>query len=78
MRTSTKAWAVLLTGTALYEALCPLGETLSEGLDDFVDRPVGKAVIGAIGIITVAHLCNTLPEQVDPFSKLGGFKERIM
>ena len=77
MRTSTKAWGVLIAGTAAYEALCPMGETLSEGLDDFVDRPIGKLVVGAIGAITVAHLINVCPESIDPFTQAGKIKDNI-
>lgn len=77
MRTSTKAWIVLGAGVAAYEAFCPLGETLSEGIDNFVDRPIGKAIVGAIGAITVAHLCNVCPEQIDIYTKLGNLKERV-
>lgn len=78
MRHSTRAWIVLGVGTMTYEALCPMGETLSEGLDSFVDKPHGKLVVGAIGAVTVAHLINVLPERIDPFTKLGNIKERFL
>lgn len=77
MRPSTKAWGVLITGVAMYEALCPQNETLSEGLDDFVERPIGKLVVGAIGAITVAHLINVCPERIDPFTRAGNIKDTL-
>ena len=77
LRPSTKAWAALIAGTALYEALCPVGETLSEGLDDFCDKPIGKVVVGAIGAVTVAHLINVMPERIDPYHQMSLIKERL-
>jgi hypothetical protein len=71
------AWGVLIAGTGAYEALCPQNATLSETLDDFVDRPIGKLVVGTIGAITVAHLINILPHQIDPFSRAGELKDKI-
>lgn len=67
MRPSHKAWLVggaLATG---YEILCPPGETLSEGLDELMEHKYWRYAVGAVVGVTAAHLCNLLPESVDPF-----------
>jgi len=50
-----------------YEIACPDGETLSEGVDRALERPLGKVLaLGGIAI-TAAHLANLIPEKYDPF-----------
>lgn len=69
-RPSTVAWGVLAAGVAVYDTLCPQGETLSEGVDRALEHDRGK--VAALGMIalTAAHLANVLPQKVDPFHQL--------
>lgn len=64
-RPSSYAWAGLAAGVLVYDVLCPLGETLSEGADRALERRplLTVALIGT----TALHLANLLPEQIDPF-----------
>ena len=65
-RPAIVAWGVLIGGVALYDGLCPYGETLSEEADRALERPVGKYLaLGAIAI-TALHLSNIIPQQYDP------------
>lgn len=62
---ATIAWGALIAGVALYDCFCPTGETLSEGADRALERPVGKYLaLGAIGA-TALHLANAVPQQFD-------------
>ena len=71
LETREKAWLVLVAGVILYDALCPEGQTLSEGVDHFLEKhPV--ATMGAIAI-TAAHLSNLIPERYDPIHRLVEF-----
>ena len=66
MRASEKAWLGLAAGVIAYDVLCPEGETLSEGVDRALERPVYRTVtMGAIAIVG-AHLINILPTKIDP------------
>lgn len=67
-RLNAKAgWMALGIGVAAYEIACPTGETLSEGVDRALERPLGRVLaLGGIAI-TAAHLANLLPEKLDPF-----------
>lgn len=68
MRPSTKAWLALGAGVAAYDIFSPPGETLSEAVDVALESDPFKRTItlAAIGV-TALHLCNLLPERVDPF-----------
>jgi hypothetical protein len=69
MRPSGKAWIGLAAGVAAYDALCPRGETLSEGIDAALERPIGRYLaIGAVAV-TSAHLLNILPNKIDPIQR---------
>ena len=69
-RPSTIAWGTLVGGVALYDILCPAEETMSEGVDRLLERPIGRFLaLGAIAI-TATHLANVLPERIDPFHQL--------
>lgn len=62
--TAKRAWVGLGVGIALYELAAPQGELLSEGVDRAIEQypKLTVAVIGAVAL----HLCNKLPEQIDP------------
>ena len=65
--TAKRAWAAIAIGVTAYELACKDGELLSQGVDKAIDKhPV--AVPLAIGI-TAAHLCNLIPEKIDPFTQ---------
>lgn len=74
------AWGVLGVGVIGYDAFCPKGETLSEGVDRALESERGKYLaLGAIAI-TAAHLANLLPERFDPLhhaTKLKGIRDCI-
>ena len=77
MRPSERAWLGLGAGIAVYEVLCPRGETLSECVDAALEgSPLTRAVtLGAIGV-TALHLANLLPPKYDPFSHALKWKDR--
>lgn len=65
-RPSTVAWATLAGGVALYDCVCPKGETLSEAADRGLERPIGKFLVsGAIATVAL-HLANVIPQKYDP------------
>ena len=70
-RPSTLAWAGLIGGIAAWDALCPQGESLSERLDPIIEKPIGRVFVYAAIGTTALHLSNLLPEQLDPFSRVG-------
>lgn len=73
-RPSTLAWGVLAAGVAAYDIASPPGETLSERVDDWLEKPMPRVLaLGAIGV-TAAHLANFLPERYDPFHRLTTLK----
>lgn len=65
MINANKAWAALGAGVVAYELVCPVGETLSEGVDRALESHKWLT-IAAIGV-TALHLANALPPQVDPY-----------
>lgn len=68
LKPSTKAWGALVMGVIAYDLLCKEGETLSEGMDHFIEKhPVIS--LGAIAV-TAGHLSNIIPEQYDPIHRL--------
>lgn len=72
MRTSSKAWLAMGAGIVAYEVACPAGETLSEGVDRYIERhPV--ITFATIGM-TALHLANVLPPQIDLIHQLGRLK----
>ncbi len=74
MRVSDRAWLALGAGIVAYEAMCPHGETLSEGVDRYIDRhPV--TTFATIGMIAL-HLANVLPHQIDLLHQVGAIKDR--
>lgn len=74
--TAGRAWAVIGVSVLAYEALCPQGELLSEGVDKALEshRLATTALIGAVSL----HLLNVIPARFDPFQHgarlLGKFK----
>lgn len=66
---ATIAWGGLAAGVIAYDALCPDGQTLSEGVDQALKRK-RLLTIGAV-ITTSAHLLNAIPEQIDPFHQFA-------
>lgn len=60
-----KAWQVLLGSAAVYEALAPQNELLSESADRWIEKHpvIVPAVIG----YTALHIMNRLPSKIDIF-----------
>lgn len=70
------AWGAILG----YEITCPPGQTLSEGLDDYVDSENKLIKWGsriAIGY-TALHMMNLLPEKLDLYHQLSRLKEKCL
>lgn len=73
-RPSTVAWAGLAAGIAVYDVLCPPGETLSEGVDRALETRTGRVLaLGAIAVVAT-HLANVLPQRCDPLHQLTKWK----
>lgn len=73
--TAERAWAGLIGGIALYEAIAPKNHLLSEGVDRMIEKhPIAtRAVIG----YTALHLANALPKQLDLFHKFTNTSDRL-
>lgn len=72
-RSSEMAWAGLAAGVAVYEALAPEGELMTNQAHRWIEsdnRAVRAATIGTIGI-TALHLLDILPPKVDPYHWIG-------
>lgn len=68
------AWGVLAAAVVAYEIACPPNQLLSCVVDRALEHPIGKyAVPAAVGVVAL-HLCNVLPEAVDPIHHLGKLK----
>lgn len=70
------AWAGLVAGITAYEVLCNKGETLSEGMDGWVDsdnKIIRYGTYLAVGA-TALHLTNLLPKPIDPFYQATKYK----
>jgi hypothetical protein len=65
VRSSERAWVVLIIGIVGYEILAKEGELLSEQIDRWLERH--KLFTTAAITITAAHLLNWLPARLDPF-----------
>lgn len=63
----TAGWCGIVVGVALFDALSP--ETLSQAYDRYLKSHKALA-IGAVAV-TGAHLCNILPEPIDPLYQTG-------
>lgn len=63
MRSSDKAWIAMGVGVISYDALCPDGQTLSEGADAYMERHpwVTRGLAAALAL----HVCNALPMRLD-------------
>lgn len=72
---ATIAWGVLAAGVAAYEIRCPEGETLSEGVDRALENKKFKSIVVGGIAVTALHLCNVLPERLDPYHQLFKLKK---
>ena len=64
-----QAWFALAVLVVGYELLAAPGELLSEAVDRFIER---HPVLARTAILLVAaHLCNALPDRVDPIHLLA-------
>lgn len=74
VRASDRAWIGLGLGVALWDFLCPKGETLSEGMDRYNER-VPWATYSVTGLL-VAHLLGWLPDKYDLFHVFTHLRHR--
>ena len=72
---SKAAIAAIVGGVALYDCLCPRGETISEGVDRLMETKLGKAAVYGIVTTTALHLMNAMPEKYDWLHQLTKFKK---
>lgn len=70
-RQSTIAIGLIGAGITAYELLCDDGETISDGIWDYMERSTPSRIfaLGAVGV-TAAHLMQILPESIDPFKRV--------
>lgn len=73
---STIAWGVLIAGVATYDAFCPKGQTLSEGVDRAIEKhPV--VTIAAVGAVAL-HLVNAFDkydlQRLDVIHQIASLK----
>lgn len=64
MKPCDRAWCVLAVGVLTYDLCASDGQTLSEGVDRYLQaRPRGTR----LAILALAmHLCNVVPDRYDP------------
>ena len=74
---SSLAWIGLAAGVGAYEATCPRGETLSEGVHRGLESKYRHLIQLGIGV-TALHLARVLPPQVDPYHGLTVLKEAAL
>ncbi|MEZ0366830.1 hypothetical protein ACAG26_24455 [Mycobacterium sp. pUA109] len=74
MRPSERAWCALVAGVAAWDACCPAGETLSEGMGRWNRcRPV----LARLPVAYVAlHLLGALPPRLDLLHGLTVLRHR--
>ena len=72
---SKAAIAGIIGGVALYDYLCPAGETISEGCDRIMETKLGKAALYGAVATTALHLTNLMPEKYDWLHQLTKFKK---
>ncbi len=69
-----KAWAVIFGFVFLHDATCQDKQLLSEAVDRALDKhPV---LTYAFIAVTVGHLLNWLPTQLDPYAIVGHLKPK--
>lgn len=64
MKPSDRAWCVLGSGVVIYNLCSNDGETLSEGVDRYLEKSPHKTRL--IVAILAVHLVNVVPKQYDP------------
>ena len=74
---SKLAIASIIGGVALYDALCPRGETISEGADRLRETKIGKYLVPLVVATTSMHLTRTIPEKYDWLQWVGKLAGKI-
>lgn len=77
VRPSTWAWAGTIGGIALYDALAPKGEQMSERADEWLKHPVKRRLVEAGMACVALHVCNRIPERFDPIHRLASLGRAI-
>jgi len=65
------AWTTIGVGICVYEYYAPEGQLLSEAVDRGLEHPVGRILIPLAVGATALHLCNALPNRIDPIHQLA-------
>ncbi len=74
---SKAAIVAVLGGVAVYDLMCPQGETISEGCDRLLCSKLGKIAVPAIAYTLAAHVRNHIPEKYDPIHWLTTLKRNV-
>lgn len=70
-------WCGVMASVITYDVLCPRGDTLSERLDPILETKAGRAFLyGVIGT-TALHLCNLLPNEIDPYGRASEYLNKL-
>lgn len=75
-RPSTLAWGGVVGGILAYDLLCPKGEQLSERADEWVEHPVKRRLIEAGMALVALHVCNRIPDRIDPIHRLASLQKK--
>lgn len=77
IRPSTYSWFAIAAGVAVYDALCPKGEQLSERFDEWLEKPSTRVIAMGTTALTALHLTNMLPERLDPIHHLAKLGRKV-
>ena len=77
LRYGNKAWLGLGIYLAVVELLAPPGETLSEAMDEWLQRHPGKALSHILVGVTAAHLVNLIPQRYDPIHQVFSLRHHL-
>lgn len=68
-RAGNWGWAGLVAGVIAWDVLAP--ETLSNAVDRYMEKPLGRLACLGVVALTGAHLLNIMPEEYDVVNKIG-------
>ena len=71
---SKVAIASIIGGVAIYEALCPDGELISEQVDRIMSSKMGKIAVHTLVWTVAGHLTGVIPEKYDWLHRLASMK----
>lgn len=68
-------WAVL--GATVVALECIGKDSLTTHARNALEHPVGRIVVPILGAVTLLHLLDRMPEQVDPYMGVAHLIERV-